>query len=132
MLPHVDKVIHKKRWIKFSKQLAPFICEIPTFIYKPIYINIKGKISELYKNSRPDKESLQKGIIDEEDISIIFINLNNCLEIYFENYKGLKNDAICLMEESGIIKRTDDKMILIIIFLTCLESYMQVIDELAD
>ena len=90
------------------------------------------KISELYKNSRPDKESLQKGIIDEEDISIIFINLNNCLEIYFENYKGLKNDAICLMEESGIIKRTDDKMILIIIFLTCLESYMQVIDELAD
>ena len=95
-------------------------------------MNIKGNMVELYKKSRPDKESLQKGIIDEEDIAIIFIHLNNCFEMYFENYKGLKNDAVCLMEESGIIKRTDDKLILIIIFLTCLDSYIQVIDELSD
>jgi hypothetical protein len=131
-LPHINQILHKKRWLKFSKQLAPFICEIPTFIYKPVYMNIKGNMVELYKKTRPDKESLQKGIIDEEDIAIIFIHLNNCFEMYFENYKGLKNDAICLMQESGIIKRTDDKMILIIIFLTCLDSYIQVIDELSD
>ena len=131
-LPHINEVIHKKRWLKYSKFLAPFICEIPTHIPKQLYMNFKGQLTELYKKSRPDKENLQKGFIDEEDIAIIFIHLNNCLENFFEPYKALKNDAITLLTELCIIRREENTMILIIIFITCLESYMQVIDELSD
>ena len=131
-LPHIKQIIHKKRWLKYAKLLAPFICEIPTFISKQLYMDIKGKIVELYKTVRHDKENLQKGNLDEEDIVLIFLNINNCLESYFENYKSLRNDAISFLTDIGIIKRSNDKIALIIIFITCLENYMQVIGEITQ
>ena len=122
--------INKKRWNKYAYMLAPILVEIVEIIPRNVYIEIKNKVFESYKNHLPERSYLSEGKMAEDDIINILLNTHNIFKQRLEPYNQLAESIGMFFMEYGLINKPYDTIIIEIIWVTCLDYYMLNYDEI--
>lgn len=122
--------INKKRWNKYAYMLAPILVEIVEIIPRNVYIEIKNKVFESYKNHLPERSYLSEGKMAEDDIINILLNTHAIFKQQVETYNQLADSIHMFFMEHGLINKPYDTMIIEIIWVTCLDNYMSIYNEI--
>jgi hypothetical protein len=121
-----EGLITPKRFFSYIHMVAPYINECATIFSSQIFFMIKNSVFTSYNMAYPEKGG-NCTILDNIELNI---NLSMNLSRFFETYDACKENGIACMRDVNIFKRSEVEFIYESLWISLLNYFMQVHDEI--
>jgi hypothetical protein len=122
--------INRKKWIKYSPELAEYFLEFMTIYSKEQYDDLYNKVLHYMKEHMPLNTNLQNNIITEDIYANILLNMDRILESINGKYKSLKSHALAAIQDRTYLYGKDAAIESEIVWLSCLSSFIGTYNEI--
>jgi hypothetical protein len=122
--------INRKKWVKYSPELAEYCLEFVTIFSKEQYDDLYNKVVLCMKENMPLNTNLQNNIITEDVYANILLNMDRILEGINSKYKSLKNHVLAAIQDRIYLRGKDVQIETEIVWLTCLAFFISIYTEI--
>jgi len=122
--------INRKKWIKYSPELAEYCLEFMTIFSKEQYDDLYNKVLHCMKENMPFNTNLQNNIITEDVYVNILLNMDRVLEGVNSKYKSLKSHVLAAIQDRTYVRGKDVEIEIEILWLSCLASFIGTYNEI--
>jgi hypothetical protein len=126
----IQNSINRKKWIKYSPELAEYCLEFVTIFSKEQYDDLYNKIILCMKENMPFNTDLQNNIITEDVYANILLNMDRVLQGVNIRYKILKNHVLAAIQDRTYVHGNDAEIETEIVWLSCLASFIGTYNEI--